>query len=172
MIIRFKDKYPMYDRSVFISENATIIGDVIIGKDSGIWFNAVVRGDVNFIRIGERTNIQDGSVLHVTHKKYPLIIGNDVTIGHNATVHGCTIKDMVLIGMGAVILDNSIVNSNSLIAAGSLIKEGFIVPEGVMAAGGPAKVIRDLTEDEISKIKQSALNYTDYSRDYMYPDNS
>jgi carbonic anhydrase/acetyltransferase-like protein (isoleucine patch superfamily) len=170
MIIRFKDKYPLYDGSVFIAENASIIGDVIIGKDSSIWFNAVVRGDVNFITIGERTNIQDGSVLHVTHKKYPLMIGNDVTIGHNATVHGCTIKDLVLIGMGAVILDNSIVNSNSLIAAGSLIKEGFIVPEGVMAAGVPAKVIRDLTEDEISKIKQSALNYTGYARDYMNQD--
>jgi carbonic anhydrase/acetyltransferase-like protein (isoleucine patch superfamily) len=167
MILRFKDKYPLYDESVFIAENAAVIGDVVIGRDSGIWFSVVIRGDVNFIRIGERTNIQDGSVLHVTHKKYSLKIGNDVTVGHNATVHGCTVKDNVLIGMGAVILDNSIVNSNSIVGAGSLIKENFNIPEGVLAAGVPAKVIRDLKDEEIAKIKQSALNYILYAREYM-----
>jgi len=167
MILRFKDKYPLYDESVFIAENAVVIGDVVIGRDSGIWFSVVIRGDVNFIRIGERTNIQDGSVLHVTHKKHSLKIGNDVTVGHNATVHGCTVKDNVLIGMGAVILDNSIINSNSIVGAGSLIKENFTVPEGVLAAGVPAKVIRDLKDEEIAKIKQSALNYILYAREYM-----
>ncbi len=167
MILRFKDKYPLYDESVFIAENAAVIGDVVIGRDSGIWFSVVIRGDVNIIRIGERTNIQDGSVLHVTHKKHSLKIGNDVTVGHNATVHGCTVKDNVLIGMGAVILDNSIINSNSIVGAGSLIKENFTVPEGVLAAGVPAKVIRDLKDDEIAKIKQSALNYILYAREYM-----
>ncbi len=167
MILRYKDKFPLFDESVFIAENAAVIGDVEIGRESGIWFSVVVRGDVNFIRIGERTNIQDGSVLHVTHKKYPLNIGNDVTVGHNATVHGCTVKNKVLIGMGAVILDNSIINSNSIVGAGSLVKENFTVPEGVLAAGIPAKIIRDLKEDEIAKIKQSALNYIMYAQEYM-----
>ncbi|HMS33490.1 MAG TPA: gamma carbonic anhydrase family protein [Ignavibacteria bacterium] len=170
MIIPFKDKFPVYDESVFIAANASVIGDVILGRETSVWFNAVIRGDVNFIRIGERTNIQDGSVLHVTHDKYSLHIGNDVTIGHNAVVHGCTIKDRVLIGMGSVLLDDSTVNSDCLIAAGSLIKENFIVPEGVLAAGVPAKIIRDLNVEEIAKIRQSAQNYIAYAQDYILSD--
>lgn len=170
MIIPFKGKFPVYEDTVFIAENASVIGDVILGRETSVWFNAVIRGDVNKIRIGERTNIQDGSILHVTHKKYSLHIGNEVTIGHNAVVHGCTIKDRVLIGMGSVILDNSTVNSNCLIAAGSLIRENFIVPEGVLAAGVPAKIIRDLNAEEILKIRQSALNYIAYAQDYIFPD--
>lgn len=172
MIIPFKDKFPVYDETVFIAANASVIGDVILGRETSVWFNAVIRGDVNSIRIGERTNIQDGSVLHVTHDKYSLHIGNDVTIGHNAVVHGCTIKDRVLIGMGSVLLDDSTVNSNSLIAAGSLIKENFIVPEGVLAAGVPAKIIRDLNAEEIAKIRQSAQNYIAYAQDYILSDTS
>lgn len=167
MIIPFKEKIPVIGENVFIAGNVSIIGDVIIGKNSGVWFNAVIRGDVNYIRIGESTNIQDGSVLHVTHKKYPLVIGRDVTVGHNATVHGCIIHDKVLIGMGSVILDNSLINSNSIIAAGSLIKENYVVPEGVLAAGVPAKIIRELKEAEIDMIKQSAVNYAGYAKEYM-----
>ncbi len=167
MIIPFKEKFPVIGENVFIAGNVSIIGDVIIGKDSSVWFNAVIRGDVNYIKIGERTNIQDGCVLHVTHKKYPLYIGSDVTIGHNATVHGCKIHDRVLIGMGSVILDNSHINSHCIIAAGSLIKENIVVPEGVLAAGVPAKIIRELKETEINMINQSAVNYAGYAQEYM-----
>lgn len=167
MLLPYKDKFPLIKTGVFIAETAVVIGDVDIGKYSSVWFNVVIRGDVNFIIIGERTNIQDGSILHVTHKKHSLNIGNDVTIGHNSTVHGCTIKDNVLIGMGAIVLDNALINCNSLVAAGSLVKENFIVPEGVLVAGVPAKVMRNLNTDEIENIRKSAVNYTGYAKDYM-----
>lgn len=166
MILPYKSIIPVIHESVFVAEGAVIIGDVKIGKDSSIWFNAVVRGDVHFIRIGERTNIQDGSILHVTNGKSNLEIGNDVTIGHNSVIHGSILKDNVLIGMGSVILDNAVINSNSLIAAGSLVKEGFIVPEGVLAAGSPAMIKRDLTENEIRNIAESAISYVKYSKEY------
>ena len=167
MILPFKGKLPDIDESVFIANGAIIIGDVEIEKDSSVWFNAVVRGDVHYIRIGERTNIQDGSILHVTNDKHFLEIGNEVTIGHNAVIHGCILKNNILIGMGAVILDSAVINSNSLIAAGSLIREGFIVPEGVLAAGVPAKIKRDLTEEEIRSINESASGYVKYSKEYI-----
>ncbi len=166
MLLGYKDTFPKIDESIFIAENSSIIGDVVVNKNASVWFNVVIRGDINYIRIGERTNIQDGCVLHVTHKKFPLIIGSDVTVGHNVTVHGCTIKDRVLIGMGAIVLDNATVNSNSIIAAGSVVKENFIVPEGVLAAGVPAKVIRELNDEEIKNIKKSALNYAEYAMEY------
>lgn len=149
-----------------IAEGAFIIGDVEIGKDSSIWFNTVVRGDVNYIRIGERTNIQDLTMVHVTYKKFPAFIGNDVSIGHSAVIHGCKIKDNVVIGMGAKILDDATVNSLSIVAAGSVVKERFVVPDGTLAAGVPAKVMRDLKPDEIEKIKQNAKNYLFYIEQY------
>ncbi|MGB9696827.1 MAG: gamma carbonic anhydrase family protein [Ignavibacteria bacterium] len=161
-IIPYNGITPQIDESVFICEGARIIGDVVIGKNSSIWFNAVVRGDVNYIRIGDNTNIQDGAILHNTFKKYPLIIGSNVTIGHGALVHGCNVSDFVLIGMGAVILDDARIGSNSFIAAGTLVREHFVVPEGVLVAGVPSKIVRDLTEEEIKKIKQSAENYLYY----------
>ena len=157
---------PTIHESVFICEGARIIGDVVLEKDVSVWYNTVIRGDVNYIRVGERTNIQDNSILHVTYKKYPLIIGADVTAGHGVILHGCTVKDSVLIGMGAILLDNCTVNSNSLIAAGTLIKEGFEVPEGVLIAGVPGKIIRDLSGEEIEKIRQSARNYMMYVDNY------
>ncbi|MDD5361537.1 MAG: gamma carbonic anhydrase family protein [Ignavibacteria bacterium] len=166
MILSYMGIKPQIHESVFICEGAQVIGDVIIGKDSSLWFNTVIRGDVNYIRIGERTNVQDGSVLHTTYKKYPLFIGNDVTIGHGALIHGCNIKDMTLIGMGAILLDDCEINSNSFIAAGTLVKEHFKVPEGVLVAGTPGKIIRDLTEVEISKIKRSSENYQMYVKNY------
>ncbi len=166
MILEYKGKFPIFKVNVYIADTAVVIGDVEIGNESSVWFNAVVRGDVNFIRIGDRTNIQDGSVLHVTHDKYSLTIGNDVTIGHNATIHGCRINDNVLIGMGAIILDNAAINSNSIVAAGSLVKENFIIPEGVLAAGVPARIVRNLNEEEIKSIEQSAVNYTLYTKNY------
>ena len=166
MILPYKGIYPKIDESVFICEGARIIGDVVLEKDVSVWFNAVVRGDVNFIRVGERTNIQDGSILHVTYKKYPLIIGKDVTIGHGVILHGCTVKDYVLIGMGAIMLDNCTINSNSFIAAGTLIKQNFVVPEGTLIAGVPGKIIRDLKQVEIEKIRLSAKNYLMYVENY------
>jgi len=166
MILPYKGIYPEIDESVFICEGSQIIGDVKLEKDVSVWFNTVVRGDVNYIRIGERTNIQDGSILHVTYKKYPLIIGSDVTIGHGVILHGCTIIDYVLIGMGAILLDNCVINSNSFIAAGTLIKQNFEVPEGTLVAGVPGKVIRNLSEEEIGKIRQSARNYLMYVKNY------
>ncbi len=166
MILRYKEKYPVIGRNVFIAGTAVIIGDVEIGDESGVWFNSVIRGDVNFIRIGERTNIQDGCVLHVTHDRYSLNIGSDVTVGHNAIVHGCTIKDRVLVGMGAIVLDNATVEADSIVAAGSLVKENFNVPSGVLIAGVPARIVRDLTEAEKNNILQSAANYVGYSKEY------
>lgn len=142
------------------------MGDVEIGKDSSIWFNTVIRGDVNYIRIGERTNIQDLTMVHVTYKKFPAFIGNDVSIGHSAVIHGCKIKDNVVVGMGAKILDDAVVNSFSIVAAGSVVKEHFVVPEGTLAAGVPARIMRDLKQDEIEKIKQNAKNYLFYIEQY------
>lgn len=166
MIIPYQNIFPKIDESVLIAEGAFIIGDVEIGRDSSIWYNTIVRGDVNFIRIGERTNIQDLTMVHVTYRKFPSFIGNDVSIGHSAIIHGCKINDCVVIGMGAKILDNALVNSNSFVAAGSVVKENFVVPEGTLVAGVPAKVIRDLRQDEIEKIKQNAKNYLFYVEQY------
>ncbi|MEO6693769.1 MAG: gamma carbonic anhydrase family protein [Ignavibacteria bacterium] len=166
MILHYNNIFPKIDKSVFIADGAKIIGDVDIEEDSSVWFNAVIRGDVNFIKIGQRTNIQDGSILHVTNNKFSLVIGSDVTIGHNAVVHGCSVQNNVLIGMGSVILDNAVVSSNSIIAAGSLVKEGFIVPHGVLVAGVPAKVKREITEDEIKNISDSAIAYVKYAAEY------
>lgn len=137
-----------------------------IEKDSSIWFNTVIRGDVNYIRIGERTNIQDLTMVHVTYKKFPTFIGNDVSIGHSAVIHGCKIKDNVVIGMGAKILDDATISSFSIVAAGSVVKERFVVPEGTLAAGVPARVMRDLKLEEIEKIKQNAKNYLFYIEQY------
>jgi carbonic anhydrase/acetyltransferase-like protein (isoleucine patch superfamily) len=168
-ILPFRNIHPKIHESVFLCDGACIIGDVVLEKDVSVWFNTVIRGDVNYIRVGERTNIQDNCVLHVTYKKYPLIVGAAVTVGHSAILHACTIKDDVLIGMGAKILDNALVNSNSLIAAGALVRENFVVPEGVLVAGVPAKIIRELTGDEIKKVKQGAKNYVKYVEQYRKP---
>lgn len=156
---------PTLHPSVFVAEGAHLIGDVRLAQDVSIWFNAVLRGDINVVEIGERTNVQDGSVLHVTHED-PVRIGCDVTVGHRAIVHGCTIGDCCLIGMGSVILDNAKVGSYSLVAAGAVVRAGFVVPEGVLVAGVPARVIRPLSDEEKRLIKESALHYVDYARGY------
>jgi len=166
MIKAYKGIIPKIDESVFIAEGSHIIGDVEIEKNSSVWFNCVVRGDVNYIRIGEYTNIQDGSILHVNHIDYFLKVGSYVTAGHNCILHGCVIEDNVLIGMGAILLDNCKIGANSLIAAGTVVKENFVVPSGVLVAGVPGKIIRNLTEKEIEDIKLSALNYSEYAKDY------
>lgn len=166
MILPYMGIHPKIHESVYICEGAVIVGDVVLEKDVSVWYNAVVRGDVNYIRVGERTNIQDGAILHNTYRKYPLVIGKDVTIGHGAIVHGCTVKDHVLIGLGAKLLDDCVIGENSFIAAGTLVKEHFQVPEGVLVAGVPGKIIRDLRPEEIEKIKKSAENYLMYVRNY------
>lgn len=165
-IITYKGITPKIDPTVFIADGAHIIGDVEIGKDSSVWFNTVIRGDVNFIRIGERTNIQDNTVVHVTNKKYPTRIGSNVTIGHSAVIHACTINDFSLIGMGAVILDDATVEKYSLIAAGAVVTMGMNIPEGMLAAGIPAKIIRPLSTEERAFLVQSAQNYIDYVATY------
>ena len=172
MNISYKGITPNLHPSVFVADGAKIIGDVVIEKDSSVWFNAVIRGDVNYIRIGERTNIQDGCLLHVRFQKYPLIIGSNVTFGHGAIVHACTIKDYCLIGMGVTVLDNAQVGPYSLIAAGAVVREHQVIPEGVLAAGVPAKVIRPLTDEEKKSLEQSAENYVQYVRTYQQDDYS
>ena len=166
-IIPYKGRIPKLHASVFVADGAKIIGDVEIGEESGIWFNVVIRGDVNYIHIGSRTNIQDNSVLHVTTKTAPLNIGSNITIGHSAVLHGCTIDDCCLIGMGALVLDRAHIHQNSMVAAGALVLEGFDVPEGMLVTGIPARVKRALTEEEKQFIRQSAANYVGYVQAYQ-----
>jgi carbonic anhydrase/acetyltransferase-like protein (isoleucine patch superfamily) len=156
--------HPKFGKNCFLAPNATVVGDVITGDDCSIWFNAVVRGDVNFIRIGNKVNIQDGACIHCTFQKVGTTIGNNVSIGHNAIVHGCTVHDNVLIGMGAIIMDNSIVNSNIIIAAGAVVLENTICEPGSIYAGVPAKKVKDIPAEMISgEIELIANNYIRYS---------
>jgi carbonic anhydrase/acetyltransferase-like protein (isoleucine patch superfamily) len=159
----YLDYYPKLGDNVFIAPGVKIIGNVEIGNKSSIWYNTVIRGDVHYIKIGEYTNVQDCSMLHVTNGKYPLNIGSKVTIGHSVTLHGCTIMDLCLIGIGAIVLDGAVIESNSLVAAGALVKQDFVVPSGKLVAGVPAKVIRNLTNTEIEEFEASAIRYRDYS---------
>jgi carbonic anhydrase/acetyltransferase-like protein (isoleucine patch superfamily) len=165
-ILPFEGKSPRIHPSVFIASGARIIGDVEIGEGSSVWFNVVIRGDVHYIKIGERTNIQDLTMCHVTHKRHPLNIGNGVTVGHSAVLHGTTIHDRVLVGMGAKVLDRSVIGAGSLIAAGAVVREGFQVPEGTLVAGVPAKIIRELTDEERQGVAQGSLNYIGYIERY------
>jgi Carbonic anhydrases/acetyltransferases, isoleucine patch superfamily len=162
-IFPYLDLFPSIHPSVFLASGAKIIGDVQIDEDSSIWYNCVLRGDVNYIKIGKMSNVQDSSMLHVTNGKYPLNIGNKVTIGHSVTLHGCTLKDMCLIGMGAVVLDAAVVEEKSIVAAGSVVKPKFVVPSGKLVAGVPAKVIRDLTQIELDDFEKSAARYKKYT---------
>lgn len=159
----YQDLFPEIHESVFIASGVKIIGDVKIGKDSSVWYNCVIRGDVHYVKIGEMTNIQDCSMLHVTNGKYPLNIGNKVTVGHSVKLHGCTIEDLSLIGIGSIVLDGAIVKERSMVAAGAVVKPGFTVPSGKLAAGVPARIIRDLTEDEILDLERSAERYKKYT---------
>lgn len=163
-VLSFNGKSPVLGAEVYIAEGARIIGDLVIGDYSSVWFNTVIRADIMPIRIGSYTNIQDNCTLHITGDNFPLTIGNSVTVGHNAVLHGCTVNDEVLIGMGAIVLDGAVVSSHSLVAAGSVVKPGFVVPEGVMVAGAPAKIIRNLSDDEIKGIINSAKKYSQYAQ--------
>ncbi len=167
MITNYLEKIPNIDSEAVIFKTADVIGDVTIGAGSGIWFGAVVRGDVNSIKIGKRTNIQDNATIHVTTALYPTVIGDDVTVGHNAVIHGSIIAENVLIGMGAVVLDGCRIGKNSIIAANSVVLGGTEIPEGVLVAGNPAKIKRVVTEEEIEGLKKSAENYARYARNYL-----
>ena len=155
---------PQWGSDCFIAENATLIGDLVMGNQCSVWYQAVIRGDVNSIRIGNRVNIQDGAVIHATYEKTKTIIGNDVSIGHNAIVHGCILKDNVLVGMGSIVMDNCIVESNSIIAAGSVVTQNTHVPAGTIYAGVPARKIKDIDSDlQKGEIERIAKNYLMYS---------
>ena len=164
VILPVHNIHPSFGKDVFIAPNATIVGDVVTGDGCSFWFNAVVRGDVNYIKMGDKVNVQDNAVIHGTFEKSPTNIGNNVSIGHNAIVHGCTIHDNVLIGMGAIVMDQAVIGSNSIIAAGAVVLEGTVVPEGCIYAGVPAKKVKDITADKIKgEIERIANNYVKYS---------
>lgn len=160
---------PQFGEAIFLAETAVVIGDVVMGAQCSVWYNAVVRGDVNSIRIGDRVNIQDGAVLHSTYQKCGLTIGNDVSIGHNAIVHGCTVHDKVLIGMGAIVMDQAVIGAGSVIAAGAVVTQNTVVEPGSLMAGVPAKrigaVSKDLSEGEIERIARNYILYAGWFRE-------
>jgi carbonic anhydrase/acetyltransferase-like protein (isoleucine patch superfamily) len=163
-ILPIKGISPTIPSNCFIAPNATIIGDVVMGEECSVWFNAVIRGDVNSIRMGNKVNVQDGAVLHCTYEKTKLVLGNNVSIGHNALVHGCTVEDNVLIGMGAIIMDNCHIGSNTIIAAGAVVLENTKVESGCIYAGVPAKKVKDISQELIAgEINRIANNYVMYS---------
>ncbi|MFW2476958.1 MAG: gamma carbonic anhydrase family protein [Sediminibacterium sp.] len=164
VILPVLGKHPQLGENCFIAPNATIVGDVVMGNDCSIWFNAVVRADVHYIKMGNKVNIQDGAVIHCTYQKNPTEIGNNVSIGHNALVHGCTIHDNVLIGMGAIVMDRCVVHSNSIIAAGAVVLEGTVVEAGCIYAGVPAKKVKDISQELIhGEIDRISNNYVMYA---------
>jgi len=169
LILPVKDKYPKIGNENFIAENATIVGDVTLGDNCSVWFNAVIRGDVNAITIGNESNIQDGAVIHATYLKAATQIGNRVSVGHNAIVHGCTVKDNVLIGMGAIIMDHAVVEEYCIIAAGSVVLENTICESGHLYAGTPAKKIKPVTDEQRALLNKLPDNYVMYSSWFTHP---
>jgi carbonic anhydrase/acetyltransferase-like protein (isoleucine patch superfamily) len=164
LILAIKGIHPQFGENCFIAPNATVVGDVIMGNDCSVWFNTVIRGDVNSIRIGNEVNIQDGAIIHCTYQKAATVIGNSVSIGHQAMVHGCTIDDHVLIGMGAIVMDHAHIHSHAIIAAGAVVLENTIVESGSIYAGCPAKKVKDINEEQTGRLIQGiANNYKMYS---------
>lgn len=171
MLKTYRGIAPTIATGAFIEDTAVVIGDVAIGSESSVWFHAVIRGDVHSIRIGHRTNIQDLCLLHVTHDTHPLTLGDDITVGHHAVLHGCTIHDRVLIGMGAIIMDGVVIEEDCVIGAGALITERIHIPSKSLVMGSPAKVKRLLTDAELQWIKESAANYIRYAQQYVAEQN-
>ncbi|MBX7491105.1 gamma carbonic anhydrase family protein [Helicobacter turcicus] len=178
MLMKFKDKEPQIASNVLIAEGAKVIGEVEIGEDSSVWFNCVLRGDVNFIKIGKRTNVQDLTTLHVWHKAYdangaeidagyPVEIGDDVTIGHNCVIHACVLKNRVLVGMHAVVMDGAVIEEDSIVGAGSVVTKGKKFPPRSLILGNPAKFVRELKDDEVAFIKESAQNYVRFKNAFL-----
>ena len=174
MLLKFKNWFPKIKKSAWIAPSADVIGNVKIGKDSSIWFGAIVRGDVHNITIGDRSNIQDLSMIHITHHKKedmsdgnPTIIGNDVTVGHRVMLHGCTIEDACLIGMSATILDGAVIGKESIVGAGSLVTKNKKFPPRSLIMGSPAKVVRELRDDEVDELYASAIRYVKFKNEYL-----
>ena len=164
LIKSVKGKSPIFGKDIYLAENATVVGEVTMGDNCSVWFSAVVRGDVNSIKIGNKVNIQDGAVIHCTYQKAATILGNNVSVGHNALVHGCTIHDNVLVGMGAIVMDRVVVESNSIIAAGAVVLEGTHIESGTIYAGVPAMKVKELNKNQIARlINRIADNYVMYS---------
>jgi len=164
IILPVEDKFPAFGTNCFIAPNATIVGNVIAGDDCSFWFNTVIRGDVNFIKLGNKVNVQDGACIHCTYQKCGTTIGNNVSIGHNAIVHGCTVHDNVLIGMGAIVMDQAVIHSNTIIAAGAVVLENMICEAGSIYAGVPAKKVKDIPQEMIGgQIDRIANNYVQYA---------
>jgi gamma-carbonic anhydrase len=157
---------PRLHQSVFVAETALVIGDVEVGEGSSIWFGAIVRGDVNHIRIGTRTNVQDLAVIHVTASTNPTAVGDEVTVGHRVTLHGCTVRDRCLIGIGAVVMDGAVIGPDAMVGAGALVPPGMVVPPGTLALGSPARVKRELAREEIEFFRTSAERYAGYAARY------
>ena len=170
LILPVQGKSPEFGKDCFIAPNATIVGDVVMGNECSVWFNAVIRGDVHYIKIGNKVNVQDGAIIHCTYQKYPTKIGNNVSIGHNAMVHGCTIHDNVLIGMGSILMDDCVVHSNAIIAAGAVVLEGTIVEAGSIYAGVPAKKVKEVSQElihgEINRISNNYIKYASWFADH------
>ncbi len=170
MIYEFLKRSPQYDGSVFVAPSADIIGDVALGRESSVWFNVTIRGDVNWIRIGERSNIQDNTCIHVMNQTGPTRIGNEVTVGHSAMIHGCTIHDRVLVGIHATVLDKAVIEPDVIVAAGSLVPPGKTLESGYLYMGSPVKQVRKLSDEERASIKEHADNYVTYARAYQQKD--
>jgi carbonic anhydrase/acetyltransferase-like protein (isoleucine patch superfamily) len=170
MIYEFLKSSPQFNETCFVAPSADIIGDVTLGNECSVWFNVTIRGDVNYIQIGDRSNVQDNVCIHVMNQTGPTIIGNEVTIGHGAVVHGCTIKDRVLIGINATILDEVVIEPDVIVAAGTLVPPGKTLESGYMYMGSPAKKARKLTDEELASIPKYATNYVKYSRAYQQKD--
>ena len=166
VILAYDGKSPRLAATAWIAPGAVVVGDVEIGEDSSIWFQTVVCGDVNRIRIGARTNVQDHSMVHVTGGTHPAIVGDDVTVGHRVVLHGCTVKDRCLVGIGAIVLDGAVVESEAMVGAGALVPPGMVVPSGKLVLGAPARVKRDLTPEELAFFRTSAARYAGYAARY------
>ncbi len=168
VILPVENKFPVFGSNCFLAPNSTVVGDVVMGNDCSIWFNTVIRGDVNFIKMGNKVNVQDGACIHCTYQRFGTTIGNNVSIGHNAIVHGCTLHDNVLVGMGAIIMDGAIVNSNTIIAAGAVVLEGTICETASIYAGVPAKKVKAISAEmisgEINRIADNYVRYADWFR--------
>jgi carbonic anhydrase/acetyltransferase-like protein (isoleucine patch superfamily) len=166
LVIPLNGKSPKFGINCFLAENATVVGDVEMGDNCSVWFNAVLRGDVHYIKIGNNTNIQDGAIIHCTYQKAPVNIGNDVTIAHNAIVHGCTLEDKILIGMGAIVMDHAVVKSGSIVAAGSVVLNNTVIESGWIYAGVPAKKVKPVDDDMKESFTRTAKNYIMYAKWY------
>ncbi len=166
MIAPFGDRRPAIDPTAYVAEAAVVIGDVVIGSESSVWFHAVVRGDVHHVRIGARSNVQDNATIHVVSGRFATILGDGVTVGHNAVLHGCTVEDGALVGMGAIVLDGAIVGAASLVGAGALVTPGTAIPPRSLVLGSPARRVREVSDAELARLRTSAANYVALARRY------